>query len=1004
MGKTVDKYIPSNIESKWQKKWRDEKIYQPDLDKAKKPFYNLMMFPYPSAEGMHVGNMYAFTGSDIYGRYQRMKGNDVFEPIGLDGFGIHSENYAIKVGRHPKEQAKISQENFYRQLHAIGNAFDWTRTVETYDPNYYKWTQWIFVQLFKAGLAYRKKAPVNFCPSCKTVLADEQVIEARLPSPAGEATGGQGKCERCGSIVEKKELEQWFFRITKYAEKLLENLEKIDWSEKVKIAQKNWIGKSEGAEIEFRIDNSEFKIKVFTTRPDTIFGATYVVLAPDHPIVEKITTREQKELVEKYIKKTRKLSNLNKIREEREKTGVFTGSYCINPVNKEKIPVWIADYVEMGYGTGAIMAVPAHDERDFEFAKKFGLPIKQVISPKRTCVIVHGCPSNKENLIDLSPKNPTGHWIQWARRGLEKIGYKVYIPLMPIPWEPDYETWKKEFEKILVNEESVLIGHSCGCSFLVRWLGESKKKVKKLILVAPAKIAKENASEAIKKLYDFEINQEIKKNISEVVIFISDNEEERIKKSAEMFRESLGASLIELTGKGHFTYDDMGTDEFPELLNIVISLEEVYIGEGKIINSGELDGLKVPSEMDKVLKWIEKKGIGKRQTQFHLRDWLVSRQRYWGAPIPIIYCDKCGVQPVSEKDLPVLLPDVKDWKPKGTGKSPLATVESFVNTSCPKCNGKAVRETDVCDTFLDSAWYFFRYTSTEFNDKAFDSERVKKWLPVDMYIGGAEHAVLHLLYSRFMTMVLKDLGFIQFDEPYKKFRAHGLIIAEGKKMSKSKGNVINPDDYVKKYGADTLRMYLMFMGPFADGGDFRDAAIEGIYRFLTRVWQLIQSTDDKDSTREEKKILNKTIKEVTKDIESLNYNTAIARLMELLNFISRENSASLETKENLLLLLSPFAPHIAEELWGRIGQKFSVHRQSWPSFDEKYLHEEEVTIVVQVNGKFRDSIKIQSSESKAQNHIEEIARKSGKVLKYLEGKETKQLIYIEGKIINFVTN
>lgn len=815
----IDKYIPSQIEPKWQKKWREEKIYEPDLDKASKPFYNLMMFPYPSAEGMHVGNMYAFTGSDIYGRFKRMQGFNVFEPIGLDGFGIHSENYALKVGRHPKEQAKISQENFYRQLHAIGNGFDWSRTVETYDPDYYKWTQWIFTQLYKKGLAYRKKAPVNYCPSCKTVLADEQVVE--------------GVCERCSTEVVKKDLEQWFFKITDYAQKLLDDLNSLDWSEKVKIAQKNWIGKSVGAEIEFRIENSELRINVFTTRPDTIFGVTYLVLAPDNPIVEKITIPEEKEEVQNYITKTKSMSDIKKIEVGREKTGVFTGSFALNPASGEKIPVWIADYVVTTYGTGAIMAVPAHDQRDFEFAKKFDLPIKEVISP---------------------------------------VGD----------------------ENFLAQEGSV-----------------------------------------------------------------------------------------------------------PGFPPASATLKFAYTGLGEIINSNDLNGTKVPAEMERILDWIEKKGIGKRKVQFHLRDWLVSRQRYWGAPIPIVYCEKCGPQPIKEKDLPLLLPDVSDWKPKGTGKSPLASVPSFVKTICPKCGGPAKRETDVCDTFLDSSWYYFRYTSTEFKDKAFDRARVKKWLPVDMYIGGAEHAVLHLLYSRFISMVIKDLGLTDFDEPFKRFWAHGLIISGGAKMSKSRGNVINPDEYVRQYGADTLRMYLMFMGPFTEGGDFRDGAIEGIYRFLTRIWQITQSIANKEQTKEELNILHKTIKRVTEDLENLRYNTAISALMELSNFISRQNSAGKETLKSLILMLAPFAPHIAEELWARLGEKFSVNITNWPSFNEKYLVVENVKIIVQVNGKLRDTITVSALEVADQAKIESEAKKSEKVAKFLEG-QIKKVIFVKGKLINFV--
>lgn len=779
----IEKYNPSKIEAKWQKKWEEEKIYSPNLDKPfdeaqghGKPFYNLMMFPYPSAEGMHVGNMYAFTGADIYGRFKRMQGKDVFEPIGLDGFGIHSENYAIKVGRHPKKQAKISEKNFYRQLKATGNGYDWSRTVETYDPKYYKWTQWLFIQLFKAGLAYRKKAPVNFCPSCKTVLADEQVIDE--------------KCERCSSIVEKKELEQWFFKITKYADRLLDGLSQIDWAEKIKIAQKQWIGRSEGMIINFG------GIEVFTTRPETADGATFLVLSPQHPFVasllnskakiQKSKLTEIKDYVENAKKKTGSPDGVL------TKSGVFTGEYIINPLTKKKIPVWIADYVLMGYGTGAIMAVPAEDERDREFAEKYKIPIEKT---------------------------------------------------------------------------------------------------------------------------------------------------------------SLSA-----------------------------------------------------------------KPVGKKVVNYHLRDWLISRQRYWGPPIPMINCPKCGWQAVPEDQLPVLLPDLKDWKPLGIHstssgqavKSPLANHPEFYETKCPNCGGEAKRETDVSDTFLDSAWYFLRYVGTELDKKPFDDSRVKKWLPVNMYIGGPEHAVLHLLYSRFITMALHDLGFISFDEPFTKFYAHGLIIKDGAKMSKSKGNVVVPDAYIKKYGADALRCYLMFTGPFNMGGDFRDSGIEGMSRFLKRVWTLVASVKGKDANPALAVFMHKTVKSVTEDMENLNYNTAIAHLMEYYNelhsFYTKYKILNVVYCKTLVLLLAPLAPHITEELWECIGEKFSIHQQDWPTFREDAIKPSSATIAVQVNGKIRGTIRVESSELKVQSSVEHFASLSANVKKHLDGKKIKKVIYVEGRIINFVVN
>ncbi len=821
--KSVEKYQPSVIEPKWQKRWEEEKIYSPNLDGAKKPFYNLMMFPYPSAEGLHVGNVYAFTGADTYGRYQRMKGNDVFEPIGLDGFGIHSENYAIKVGKHPKEQAKISEENFYRQLHAIGNGFDWTRKLETYDSKYYKWTQWIFIQLFKKGLAYRKKAPVNFCPSCKTVLADEQVID--------------GRCERCSSVVEKRDLEQWFFKITEYAERLLNNIEGLNWTEKVKIAQRDWIGKKEGINITYKVKNSLETITCFTTTPVN-YACTFLILSPEHHSVLKITSKEKLKEVKEYIQKAKAQSAQDRVSQGREKTGVFTGAYAINHVTQEEVPIWVSDFVLIEVGTGAVQGCPGHDMRDFEFAKKFGLPIKRVVVGPDS---------------DMSP--------------------------------------------ITKPEQVIQAGQP-----------------------------------------------------------------------------------------------------------------------GRMVNSEFLNGLDYAQAMEKTKDYFEEKGWGKRVTSYHLRDWLISRQRYWGPPIPMIYCEKCNWQPVPEDQLPVLLPDVKDWKPRSSQSSsgqaiavsPLASVQEFVETSCPNCRGKARRETDVSDTFLDSAWYFFRYLATEFDDKVFDQERVKKWLPVNIYIGGAEHSVLHLLYSRFITMFFKDNGLIDFEEPYAQFYAHGLIIKDGAKMSKSKGNVVIPDEYIKKFGADTLRAYLRFVGPFNQGGDFSDSGIEGMHRFLKRVYTLFQKTQNSklktQMSNEDKRMMHQTIKGVTDDMEGLRFNTVIAKLMTYYNYLAKKETVSVEEVKIYLQLLAPMAPFLTEELWERLGEKSSIHVSKWPRYDVKNLQKAEITIVVQVNGKLRDSIKYQVLSIKNREEVERIARESQKVSKHLEGKSVKKVVYVEGKIINFVTD
>ncbi|MEK6571174.1 MAG: leucine--tRNA ligase, partial [Bacteroidota bacterium] len=751
------RYPFRNIEAKWHKYWETNRSNQPDLHTAPRPFYNLMMFPYPSAEGLHVGNVFAFVGSDIYGRTKKLQGYDVFEPIGFDAFGIHSENYALSVKQHPSQLVPRNISNFTRQLKQVGLMHDWSHMVDTTSPNYYKWTQWIFLQMYKAGLAYRKKAPVNWCPECKTVLADEQVIN--------------GECERHpGVTVLKKELPQWFFKITAYAQKLLDNLSWIDWSDTTRQAQAKWIGRSEGAEINFPVAGSGEMIKVFTTRPDTVFGATYMVLAPEHPLVGSLTSPNLRKAVEDYVTNAKRKDFVQRTDVTREKTGVLVGSYAINPANDARIPIWVADYVLMEYGTGAIMAVPAHDQRDYEFARKYDLNIVEVISPD--------------------------------------------------------------------------------CS------------------------------------------------------------------------------------EGHVT-------------------KAAHEGEGVLINSGQFNGIGSQEAMHKITEWLAEKGAGHATVNYRLHDWCISRQRYWGPPIPIIHCDRCGIVPVPEKDLPVLLPEMENYAPDDTGKAPLARIESFVKTKCPQCGGNARRETDVSDNFLDSGWYFLRYPSTDYEEAPFEPTLTRKWLPVDMYIGGNEHAVLHLMYTRFLCMALHDMGHLHFDEPFKRFRAHGLIIKDGAKMSKSKGNIVIPDEYVERYGSDTFRMYLMFLGPYQEGGDFRDSGIIGLFRFLERVYSLVDeplydgpSTDGELLTE-----MHETIKQVTEDIESLKYNTAIARLMEYLNAMKKGTARQKVFVETLALLLAPFAPHLAEELWEKLGYRESVFNARWPGYDEERIEKDVVTIVLQVNGK-----------------------------------------------------
>jgi leucyl-tRNA synthetase len=800
-------YDPIALELKWQRRWQERRTNEPDLKAATSPFYQLMMFPYPSAEGLHVGNVFAFTGADIHGRFQRLQGNSVFEPMGFDAFGIHSENYALKVGGHPMRLIPQNIENFRRQLRRIGLMVDWKHELSTTDARYYKWTQWIFLQLFKQGVAYKKKAAVNWCPNDKTVLANEQVEN--------------GLCERCGARVEQRLLEQWFFRITDYAERLLHNLEWIDWSESTKSAQRNWLGRSEGAQISFAIAGTDAPpVVVFTTRPDTIFGATYLVLAPEHPQVAAITTAAQRDVVEAYRAHTAKQDVVSrKMGESAEKTGAFTGSYATNPATGRRIPIWIADYVLMEYGTGAIMAVPGHDERDFAFAQAYELPIIRVVAPD-----------------DVDANAP---------------------------------------------------------------------------------------------------------------------------------------------------------------------LTEAYTGAGRLVNSGMFDAVLADEAKPRVTEWLVGLAAAKPVVNFRLHDWTISRQRYWGPPIPIIYCDDCGALPVPEDQLPVILPDVQDFRPDDTGISPLARHEEWYRVLCPKCGKLGRRETDVSDTFLDSAWYFLRYPSADFDDVPFDSEITRKWLPVHSYIGGNEHAVLHLLYSRFITMVLHDMGHLSFEEPYQRFRAHGLIIRDGAKMSKTKGNVVNPDDYIERWGADTFRTYLMFLGPFEEGGDFRDAGISGVRRFLDRLWK--SAHDARTNGAADLAVMRKlhqTIRKVGEDTARLSYNTAIAAMMEYMNVLrASERDAHRAEVEPLVQLVAPFAPHIAEELWELFGHAGGVFESRWPEYDPALATVDEIELVVQVNGKVRGKIHVERDIT--QERAMSLAQADAGITRFLTG-APKKVIFVPGRLLNIV--
>lgn len=812
-------YNPAAIEREWRATWDREgtNSFTPDeLRTAERPFYNLMMFPYPSAEGLHVGNIYAFTGADVHGRFQRMRGHDVFEPIGFDAFGIHSENFALKVGVHPMDLIPANVANFTRQLRRMGGMFDWNHTVDTTAPEYYKWTQWLFLQFFKHGLAEQKEAPVNWCPKDMTVLANEQVVV--------------GACERCGTPVEQRFIRQWFLKITEYAGRLLDNLPDIDWSDTTRKAQRAWIRRSRGAEIRFPVaaeagEGDDIVVPVYTTRPDTVFGATYMVLAPEHPLVDAVTSDARREEVDAYRARTRAKDLVARQKIEKNKTGVFTGGYCVNPATHRPIPVWIADYVLMGYGTGAIMAVPGHDERDFDFATTYGLPIVRVVADE---------------------------------------GEDADTPLA-------------------------------------------------------------------------------------------------------------------------IAY------EYPQ---------------GRLVNSDRYDGLSPEDAQRAIVDDLAAEGLAEAQENFRLHDWCISRQRYWGPPIPIIHCDHCGPVAVPEEDLPVVLPRVEDFRPDESGVSPLARVRDWYEVPCPECGRDATRETDVSDTFLDSAWYFLRYPSTDFGDRPFDPEITRRWLPVDAYIGGNEHAVLHLLYARFVTMALHDMGWLDFEEPFTQFRAHGLIIREGAKMSKSKGNVIVPDPIIERYGADTFRVYLMFLGPFMAGGDYQDKGISGPHGFLHRLWESVVPREGElgdgptDPALEPK--LHRTIKRVTEQIAALRYNTAIAAMMEYLNAVRAGGRTPVRAEvEPLVRLVAPFAPHMAEELWRRLGHGGSIFGgANWPAFDPARAAETLMKVAVQVNGKVRATVATPKGADR--DAVTALARAEPNVARHLEGMDVRRVIHVPDRLLNFV--
>ena len=796
-------YNHQEIEKKWQAKWDKENLYKAkDLSSSRK-YFVLVEFPYPSGAGLHVGHCRSYSAMDIIARKKRMEGYNVLFPIGWDAFGLPTENYAIKTGIHPQEATEKNVDNFKRQLKSLGLSFDWDREVNTTDPKYYKWTQWIFLKLLEKGLAYQAKIPINWCPSCKTGLANEEVIS--------------GKCERCGEEVIQKEQQQWMLKITKYADRLIDDLKTVNYLERIKKQQIEWIGKSKGAEIDFLIKGSNKKVKVFTTRPDTIFGVTAIVLAPEHSLVQNIVKEECLKDVRNYIKESKKKSEFERVKLDKEKTGVFTGSYCINPINGEELPIWLGDYVVATYGGGAVMVVPAHDQRDFEFAKKYKLLIKEVIQNKNS--------------------------------NLQK---------------------------------------------------------------------------------------------------------------------------------------------------------EAYEGEGVLINSGEFNGLSSQEAQEKITKDLKGKQAGKEAIKYKLRDWVFSRQHYWGEPIPVIHCDKCGVVPLPEKDLPLELPYMEEYKPADSGESPLANIEEWVNVKCPECGGKAKRETDTMPNWAGSNWYYLRYCDPHNNKEIVSKKKMNYWMPVDWYNGGMEHTTLHLLYSRFIYKALFDMGIVSQSEPYQKRTAHGMILAEdGRKMSKSLGNVVSPDDIVKKYGADTLRVYEMFIGPFDQAIGWSQNGVKGVYKFLNKVWSLVVESSSEKSNPEVIKEVHKLIKKVQEDIDVMKFNTVVSGFMEFINFaLKNKEGVGKDSIKIFLVLLSPFAPHITEELWSYLGEKDSIHKQKWPQYDSQLTKEETTTLVVQVNGKLRDTFEVKSNIS--EEEAEKLSLERGSIKKRVEGKEIKRIIFVPGRLINII--
>ncbi len=964
-------YDHKAIEQKWQEAWASAKIYETkDSVAGKDNFYLLVEFPYPSGN-LHVGHWYSFAVPDILARKLRMEGKNVLYPIGFDAFGLPAENAAIKNKVNPRDWTYSNIDYMRGQVRSMGASFDWSREVIACDPNYYKWTQWLFLQLYKSNLVYRKETMVNWCPNDKTVLANEQVID--------------GKCERCGHDVIQKEMLQWNIKITEFADRLVDDLEKLDWPEPIKESQRNWIGRSGGAEIDFYLDfgdetvndrvgpdGKKAHITVFTTRPDTLFGATYLVLAPEHPWVtlalQHKTVLKNSDEVAAYVEQASKKTELERQRETKEKTGVqLKGVEAINPATGARVPLYIADYVLAGYGTGAIMAVPAHDGRDYEFAKKFNLPIKDVVE-----------------MLDIRADGP-----DTVRKDLE-FEERTAIMAVVKHWERDEYLCLKW--KLLPVRAWVTGGIEKGEGPLEA----AKREIREETGYLNAEFVQPLGGRVHSQFFSMDKKVNRFAHFTPLLFKLKDGSREEVSQEEKALQDIQWVPASEV---GHFI-------NRPDMLMIwerVKNKSTLYTGSGILANSGEFDGLTTEQAKKKI---TEK--FGRRKTTYRLRDWIVSRQRYWGAPIPMIHCPKCGIVPVPEDQLPVLLPETDDYLPDGKGKSPLAKVDSFVHVKCPQCGGDAERETDTFDTFVDSSWYFLRYTDPKNESEFAAKDKQANWMPIDLYSGGAEHTTMHLLYSRFWHKALFDRGLVADSEPYVRRMNRGIILGpDGQKMSKSKGNVIDPDDVVNRLGADTVRMYLAFIGPYNEVASYpwNPDSVVGVRRFLERVWRA-QEFIVKSSELDEKRYklvdatLHLSIKRVGEDIVRLKFNTAISQLMILLNFIEGEKQLSKEQWDTLLKLLAPFAPHITEELWHETGHDTSVHLERWPTFDPKLLQGKDVIMAIQIDGKTRDEITVASGVS--EDDIEKAAR--GKVANRLEGKTIVRTVVVPKRLVNFVTS